>query len=181
MRSWTVQLGPFAEHSVKIVKNYTLGKIITLMVDDEVFVESSAADIGCRGNEWQCNFHFVGEKILDFKVFKTNTDGAALDETDHVVEKRKYFHECSVIVPNDWDLSKARFLIDGMDFRTLPVKPDSGNYHESTLCMDPLAMQTSYGITVPYKVDHAAPTGISYLANRVFATATNAYLSQVRF
>lgn len=69
--SWTVQLGPFAEHTVTIVKKHTLGKIITLLVDGEVLVESSAADIHFQGDEWQCKFRFIGERVLDFEVYKT--------------------------------------------------------------------------------------------------------------
>lgn len=168
--SWTVRLGPIAEHSVTIVKKHTLGKIITLMVDGEVFVESSAADIGCQGEEWQCHFHFVGEKALDFEVFKTNKDGFALDETDHVLERRKYSHKCSVVVPKDRDLSRAQFFIDGTDFRDIKLAPQFYR-DEQTLCMSPQVMTQSYGITVPYKVDHAAPGGIVHLTNQILAQA----------
>jgi len=168
MRSWTVQCGPFAQHSVKIVKNYTLGKIVTLLVDGEVFVESSASDMGCQDHAWRCDFRFVGEKILDFEVYKTNNDGVALDETDHVEEKRKYTHMCSVIVPNAHDFRSARFVIDNQDFRELPVTPASF-HHELGLFMEPLAMLHTYGITVPYKVDITAPCGIAHLSNRLLA------------
>lgn len=155
---------------MKIVKNYTLGKIITLIIDGEVFVESTAADIGCHGNEWRCDFHFAGERVFDFEVFKTNKDGFSLDETDHVLERRKYLHKCSVIVPNDWDLSTARFYIDGTDFLDLPVTPQSSR-SEPPLSMDPLVLMQSYGIAVPYKVDHTAPSGIAYLAHHIAAKA----------
>merc|ERR1711988_756664 len=168
--SWTVRCGPFAEHTIKIVKNYTLGKIVTLTLDDKVFVESSAADIGCHGSEWQCNFQLVGEHVLDFEVFKTNRDGFALEETDHVVEKRKYVHKCSVIVPNDRDLSTAQLFVNGSNFRELRVMSESVR-EEPSLCMDPMVMTQSYGITVPYKVDHSAPSGIVCLTNQVLAQA----------
>merc|ERR1712106_708162 len=52
--SWTIQVGPFAEHTIEIAKRYTLGKIVTLLVDGEVLVEASSADIGCVGGLWQC-------------------------------------------------------------------------------------------------------------------------------
>jgi len=166
MHSWTFQLGPFAEHTVKIVKNYTLGKIITLMVDGDVFVESTAAEIGCQGTAWTCNFSFVGERVLDFEVYKTNTDGAPLDETAHVEERRKYKHECSVVIPNERDLSSAQFFINGVAFRDLDLKPQS-EYHEPVLSMAPRVLQQSYGIAVPYKVDHAAPCGILRMTKHI--------------
>lgn len=37
--------------------------------------------------------------------------------------------------------------------------------------MEPIALMQSYGITVPYKVDHAAPSGIVYLASHILAQA----------
>jgi hypothetical protein len=168
MHSWTFRCGPFAQHSVKLVKNYTLGKIVTLLVDDEVFVESSAADIGCQDHAWQCNFRFVGEKVLDFEVFKTNKDGFALNETDHVEERRKYMHECSVIIPNSHDLTSAQFFIDDREFRALPVTPPSF-HQEPGLCMAPRAMLHSYGITVPYKVDTTAPGVLANMTSHLVA------------
>jgi len=178
--SWTVQFGPFAEHTVKILKKYTLGKIITLEVDGEVFIEATAADIGCKGTEWRCDFHFIGENILDFEVFKTNRDGVALDGTDHVLERRRYVHKCAVIIPNDWDLSTAQFVIDGCNFRDLHVKPLS-EPQESALSMNPTAMLQSYGITVPYKVDHSAPSGIASMAHSILATAQTSRKSASSF
>lgn len=164
--SWTVQIGPFAEHTVQITKRHTVGKIVTLLVDGEVLVESSAADICCQGKEWHCKFRFVGERVLDFEVYKTNADGAPIDETDHVKERRKYVHECSVVIPNDWDLTTAQFFIDGAPFNELPMKPE--HHEEPNLKVGPLAMLHSYGITTPYKVDKNAPSNIMVLANQVF-------------
>jgi len=168
--SWTVQLGPFAEHSIKVLKNHTVGKIVTLLVDGELFVEASAADIGCHDNEWRCDFHFVGERLLDFEVFKTNKDGIPLNETDHVVERRKYSHKCTITIPNDWDLSSAQLWIDGKNFRELPVRPDSSR-KEASASLSPMVMSQTYGIVVPYKVDHAAPSGIVCLAQNLLASA----------
>lgn len=37
--------------------------------------------------------------------------------------------------------------------------------------MEPIALMQSYGITVPYKVDHTAPSGIVYLAKHILAQA----------
>merc|ERR1711971_1106348 len=157
-RRWDFQLGPFAHHTVEITKIHTLGKIITLLVDGEVLVESTPAEIGCDGSEWQCTFKFFGERVMDFEVFKTNKDGIALDETDHVKHREKYTHECKVELPNDWDFSSAKLLIDGAHFTELPVKVPKRE--EQTASMDPLVLQHTYGITAPYKVDHSAPSGL---------------------
>merc|ERR1712216_395337 len=79
--SWTVQVGPFAQHTVEVTKRHTLGKIVTLLVDGQVLVEATAADIACGSNEWQCKFQLIGERVLDFEGYKTNTEGGSLDET----------------------------------------------------------------------------------------------------
>jgi len=169
MRSWTIQLGPLVEHTIKVIKHHTLSKVVTLMVDDEVFIEASAADIDCVGNEWKCTFRFTGERVLDFEVFKTNKDGVALNETGHVLEKRKYYHECAVVIPNDWDFRFAQFFVDGTYFLELPIK--SPQRSEPNLAMDPRALKIIYGIATPYQVDHTASSSMALLTNHVLAKA----------
>jgi hypothetical protein len=163
--SWTIQAGPFAEHTIEVVKKHTLGKIVTLLVDGEVLVEASPVDIGCEGNEWLCKFRFVGERLLDFEVYKTNVDGSPLDETDHVKERRKYAHDCAVVIHNDWDFHDAHLFVDGTAFHELPLK--ATHHDEAVLSIDPMAMFHSYGITTPYKVDANAPSNVMIFANRV--------------
>jgi len=170
-RSWTVQLGPFAEHTIEVTKRHTLGKIVTLLVDGDVLVESSAADIGCGGNEWQCKFRFMGERVLDFEVYKTNAEGAVLEDTGSVKERRKYVHECYVTIPNDWDFSSARLYVDGTHFAELPASAEK--YKEPTLTISPLSLLQSYGIATPYMVDREAPSTIMMLATQVFGKATD--------
>jgi hypothetical protein len=119
--SWTVQAGPFAEHKVEVMKRHTIGKIVTLLVDGKVLVEASAVDIGCAGEEWHCKFRLIGERVLDFEVYKTNTTGGVLDEIGHVKERRKYVHECYVTIPNDWDFSSARLFVDNVPFTELAI------------------------------------------------------------
>jgi hypothetical protein len=168
-KMWTFQLGPFAEHTVEITKNYTLGKIITLLVDGEVLVECIPAEIGCDGSEWHCTFKFFGERVMDFEVYKTNKDGTPLDATDHVKHRQKYEHECTVVVPNDRDFSSAKLFIDGVHFTDLTVKaPD---HEERTLAMDPLALQHQYGIMTPYKVDHSAPSDLMAFTQNLMVKA----------
>jgi len=177
--SWTIQVGPFAEHKVEISKKHTLGKIVTLAVDGEVLVESTAAEIGCDGNEWQCNFRFIGERVIDFEVYKTNADGGVLDETGHVKERRRYVHECNVTIPNEWDFSTARFFVDGLPFTGLPMEAQC--YDEPNLTTSPLAVQHSYGITTPFLVDRYAPSNVMMLANQVLVKATESKTSAAGF
>jgi hypothetical protein len=160
--SWTFQLGPFAQHTVEVTKKHTLGKVVTLLVDGSVLVEASAVEMGCESNEWHCDFRFIGERVIDFEVFKTNKEGSPLDDTDHVQERRRYVHECSVDIPNDWDFRNARLCIDSLCFSELPVK--SAQHEEQPLSMEPRALIHTYGITTPYKVDLTAPNTFAVLA-----------------
>lgn len=171
-KSWTVQLGPFAEHTIEVTKKHTLGKIVTLLVDGEVLVEASPADIGCKGTDWHCKFRFVGERKLDFEVHKSNTDGAALDETAHVKETRKYVHECTVVIPDHLDFHSASLYIDNTHFQDLTLKPPHRD-QEPNLSLEPVALLHSYGINTPYKVDPNAPSNIMVLANNLMGKAEN--------
>lgn len=170
--AWTVQLGPFAEHTIEISKRHSVGKVVTLLVDGDVLVESTAADIGCVG-EWQCKFRLAGERALDFEVYKTNPDGGALEETGHVKEKRKYAPECFVAIPNDWDFSTARLFIDGTHFAELPMEDEQ--HQEKRLTMTPMALMQSYSITTPYMVDPNACSSMMMLANQVLVRASNTH------
>jgi len=173
---WRFQLGPFAEHTVEVVKKYTLGTIITLLVDGEVLVEAAAADLGLTGGEWKCDFKFVGERLLNFEVHKTNKEGCVLPEKGNVEQIHKYTHQCSVVIPNDWEFSTgicradtARFLIDGNAFGELPaVVP---KHEDPNLKLDARALQHLYNITTPYVVDHAAPSTMAVMTNNVLQQA----------
>lgn len=167
--SWTVQVGPFAEHTVEITKKHTLGKIVTLLVDGEVLAEATAADVGCTGNEWQCKFRFVGERVLDFEVYKTNAEGGTLDEIGHVKERRRYVHEGFVTISNDWDFSTARFFIDGVPFTGLPS--ETQRIEEPNLTTSPVALLHTYGISTPYLVDQKAPSNMMMVATKVLVKA----------
>jgi hypothetical protein len=158
-RAWTFQLGPFAKHTIYISKNYTAGSVITLSVDGEVFVEATALEIGCKGGEWHCDFTFFGERALNFQVFETNKDGQPTEETGTVTEKRKYAHKCSVVIPNTMDFRTAQLTIDGRYFHEHEVAQPK--HEEPYVEMHPHAMQSTYGVVVPYKVDPLAPSGIT--------------------
>mmetsp|Transcript_57038 Transcript_57038/g.104329 ORF Transcript_57038/g.104329 Transcript_57038/m.104329 type:complete len:550 (-) Transcript_57038:336-1985(-) len=156
--SWTVQVGPFAEHTVLVEKKHRFSKIVSLSIDGQPFVEASAEDIDHHGEGWKCNFRFVGEKIIDFEVHESNRDGVTLDSKDHVLQKKKYVHECCVTLGDDMDMRTATFTVDSQDFRELP--PRTPLYEEENISMSPQALNLTYGILVPYKVNHAAPCGI---------------------
>jgi hypothetical protein len=156
--TWVVQLGPLAEHTIVLEKKYTLGKIVSLVIDGEPFVEAAAEDIDCSGHNWECKFRFVGERILDFHVNETNKDGNVLESKDTVSHRQKYSHECVIKLPNDKDLRSAELVVDETDFRALPVKPEA--HAEENLSVHPDAFKLTYGTVVPYKVNHMAPCGI---------------------
>merc|ERR1712232_1061834 len=171
--AWTIQIGPFAEHKIEIVKKHTVGKILTLLVDGEVLVDACAADLGSHDQTWDCSFRFIGERVMDFEVYQTNQDGVPLDATDHVQERRKYTHECRVIVDlHEWDLRTAKLWVDDCYYNELPIQREL--YSEPPLSMDPRALTTSYGVAVPYKVDPLAPAGFDLFAKTVLKNAGSA-------
>jgi len=171
--SWTIQVGPFAEHTVEIAKRYTLGKIVTLLVDGEVLVEASPTDIACVGGLWQCKFRLIGERVLDFEVYKTNGEGGTLNDKGNIKERCKYIHECFVTIPNDRNFSTAQLFIDTVPFTELPVEAYLMSYEESHLTTTPLALLHTYGISTPYIVDWNAPGNMMVLANQVLEQANN--------
>jgi len=173
---WQFQLGPFAEHTVEVVKKYTLGSIITLLVDGEVLVEATSADLGLKSGEWKCDFRFVGDRLMDFEVHKTNKEGTVLAQTGHIEQRRRYSHRCSVVIPNDWDFSTgicradtAQLFIDGQAFCELPVVMPK--HEEPNLKLDARALLQMYNITTPYVVDPTAPSSIVVMTNTVLEQA----------
>jgi len=178
--SWRFQLGPFAEHTVEVVKKYTLGTIITLLVDGEVLVEAAAADLGLKGGEWKVDFKFVGERLLNFEVYKTNKEGFVLPEKGNIEQIQKYTHQCSVVIPNDWEFSTgicradtAQFFIDGNAFGELPVVLPQ--HEEPNLKLDVRALLHLYNIATPYVVDQAAPSTMAVMTNSVMQQATGIF------
>jgi len=176
MHKWQFQLGPFAEHTVEVVKKFTLGSIITLLVDGEVLVEATSADLGLKSGEWKCDFRFVGDRLMDFEVHKTNKEGTVLAQTGHIEQRHRYSHKCSVVIPNDWDFSTgicradtAQLFIDGQAFCELPVVMPK--HEEPNLKLDARALFQMYNITTPYVVDPTAPSSIVVMTNTVLEQA----------
>merc|ERR1712014_315787 len=121
-RSWTIQIGPYAEHTVKVTRHPWPSKVVTLTVDDEVLVDASAEDIGCSNSTWECKFHFAGEKVMNFDIFESNLDGVLLETRGQVTKREKKLYECIVLLKDDADFSKADFIIDDVYFQDLPPK-----------------------------------------------------------
>lgn len=149
MHSWTIQLGPYAVHTIEIEKRHT-GKIVTLSVDGESFVEASAEDLGCVLSKWECNFRFVGSRCIDINVFETTRNGKCLDSKTTVVNKCTYTHECNVALPDEKDMRSAVFSVDGLSFRELP--PKAAPFKEGRLETDLVTLRARYGLVIPEKV-----------------------------
>merc|ERR1712048_388218 len=157
-RSWTIQIGPFAEHTVKVTRHPWPSKVVTLTVDGEVLVDASAEDIGCTSSTWECKFHFAGEKVTSFDVFESNLDGVLLETRGQVTKRERYSHECVVLLKGDMDFSKAELEVDDVDFHGLP--PKATLYEEGNVSMELDTFVATYGPIVPRKINRAAPTGL---------------------
>merc|ERR1712187_693359 len=151
--TWKIQLGPFAQHTIRLYKKYHFGKYIELSVDGSTLVHGCAADLGCNG-EWRCKFRFIGERAIDFDIHETDADGNPLDTRARVTKRSKYIHECEVVVGNNRDLSAAELLIDGISFRALPQR--AAPRQEEQIQMSVQALQQAYGVVIPFKVKEEA-------------------------
>merc|ERR1712048_791618 len=159
-RSWTVQLGPHAEHIIKVERQPwpSTSKIIKLTIDDETLVEASADEVGCDNKQWECKFCFSGEKVIDFEVFESNVDGVLLETRGHAITREKYTYNCVVILKDETDLSEALFLIDDNEFQDLHQKATA--YEEPNLSLDLQTFKNTYGLELPRKINWSAPVGV---------------------
>lgn len=157
-RSWTVQVGPLAEHIIVLERKACHSKALALSIDGLAFVEASAHDLGCDGSAWQCNFSFVGERVVDFEVFETNRDGAPLESKALVAQRKRYAHLCSVRVAPEGDLNTSTLTWDGVLFYDLPQVVHA--HAEQDLDMEYEALNLVYGLVAPFHVDEKAPLGL---------------------
>lgn len=155
--TWTIQIGPFAEHTIEVEKKWH-SKVVSLSIDGEKFVEATAEDIDCEKNHWECKFRFVGERQLDFEVFETNKDGRVLESTGIVTHLTKVTHECVISLLDEADLRRAELIVNKTDFRNLPMAHSA--HHEDNLSTSVCALEGMYPVHVPYKVDEQAPSGL---------------------
>jgi len=161
-RSWRIKIGPFATHEIVLERKYMFNKAISLMVDGELLVESTAEDLESPEGLWQCNFQFCGEKFLDWEVYEKSPSGSTLYTQAVVSEKRPYSHECVVSFPveeafaSSIDLSVATLVIDKTEYLELPQALEV--VEEQNLVLDVEALKGSYSLSVPTKVNTAPPS-----------------------
>jgi len=157
--SWTIQLGPFAEHQIRVEWGSWPSNSVKLIVDGEPLLDSTTALARSSVSSdaaWVCNFRFVGEKVTDCEVHEINREGAALQSKGHVLRREKYTHRCSVRL--DFGVGAAQLLVDGAEFMSLP--PKATKYPESNLCIERSLLRGTYGFELPSKVNLHAPVGI---------------------
>jgi hypothetical protein len=168
-RTWEVQIGPFAKHTILLERKHMTGKLLSLTVDDVPFVESAPSDIDCD-DAWECKFRFKGEKYLTFEVFETNRDGAALDSTRPVTKVIPYVIECEVRAPDSGDLKDATFLVNGFKFEQLPVVPTQ--YQEEKINMTTQAFTMTFEEPVPFAINYDAAHGLGAAFSTAAGTAS---------
>merc|ERR1712048_674451 len=118
---------------------------------------ASAEDLGCATAAWECKFRFIGEKVMNFDVYESNLDGAALETRGQVTKREKYSHECSVLLKDEKDFSKAEFVIDDVYFHDLP--PKATPYEEPNVSMELNSFLGTYGPIIPPKINRTAAIG----------------------
>jgi hypothetical protein len=153
--SWTVQLGPFAEHSIKVEHQAWPSRIVTLTVDDETFVDGSAFEYSCEDKLWEFKFRFSGEKAIKFTVFESNMGGVPLDTMGDVIKREKHAYKCSVILKDEFDFSKAQLFIDGKEFHDLHLKATA--HKEDPLSLEVETLKDKYKVELPSKINWSAP------------------------
>jgi len=175
--TWKFQLGPLAQHTVTVEKKKVASKIVTLMVDGKLLVESKAQDFDCDWDDeredetedrehgpWACKFRFLGERSLKFKVFETDREGDPLETTDLLEalspEQIKYTKVCVVSLTDSRDLTSALLEIDGVEFNQMK---ETASISEDNIVCDPEVLQMQYGIVLPTKVRDEPPTGLKAL------------------
>jgi hypothetical protein len=160
-RMWTLQLGPLARHTIQLEHAQTPSqeaKVFKLTVDNETLVEASADDLECDGDGWLCKFLFSGQRIIDFELPEISEDGHPLETTCSTTQKRRYVHQCRVVVYEDCGQLKAELLVDEVNFDALPFdsSPDDAMLHQASTELSLEELRHVYGIDVPQKV--ASPT-----------------------
>jgi len=170
-KSWRVQIGPFAEHTIEVQRRH-MSRIVTLSVDGRRLAEADAEDLDCNTPDgpgaaapaecaWRCGFRVIGEQDLEFEVFETNGDGKALNTKGVVSQPQRFVHEMLVYVMDEKDLSEAALAVDEVEFEALEPKREPAS--EPPISISPQAMALQYGVMFPYKVNSQAPHGLDFL------------------
>lgn len=165
-QTWTVQIGPFAQHVIEVEKKYKSSKVASLSVDGELLVEGTGDDIDSRPEWWEASFRLAGERSIDWEVYEHDVNGRALNTQGIVQQITKVNHTCVVsFLADEKDLTKARFTIDDVEFDCLQQWKVLDN--EEKLVIAPEAMQGSYDLTVPFKVSDAPLSGFAALTGNI--------------
>jgi len=155
--SWTIQIGPFAEHTIELEKKYSIGKMVSLTVDGDLLVESNAEDIESREGYWECAFYFIGEKYLNWEVYESNAHGYTLDTVGTINQLiRRYQHKCEISFRESGTLVDATLTIDGVRYQELALRSEL--FREEPISCSPEAMQATYSLVTPFKVSDSATT-----------------------
>jgi len=102
--------------------------------------------------------------LFDFDVFETNRDGQMLDSTSTVKQFENFTRECVVSIGEESDLRTAELIVDGVNFRDLPMKQETSK--EDDLSTSAEVLHMTYGVVVPYKINEEAPCGIEAYAGK---------------
>jgi hypothetical protein len=172
-RTWTVQLGPFARHTVCLKKKNHVNSVMTLYVDGEVLLECTSADIGGSPDVWRGKFSFVGERLMDFNIYEETKDGWPLDNQTTVTQPIQYRHVVEVAYQHRAidNLVDAALSIDGVPFSQLPSMVDI-HYREQALSITPSALKVQFGLDIPKKVAPEDSRGVArQLVNKAVTDA----------
>lgn len=150
-RSWIIQLGHFAEHSIQLEKSQLENSHYRLLVDGDTVVAASLDDLDCDDDTWECTFHLVGERSVEFDVYEMDEVGSSSASVGRIVQKHKYSHECRVTVQHVHDDEKIiELIVDDKNYNALPHLPASKD--ETLVRVTVEELKASYGIDVPHKV-----------------------------
>lgn len=160
-RSWTLQLGPFATHTVRLVKKSHASAIMTLYVDDEVLVECLSTDLGGSRDVWRCKFALVGERQMTFRVHEESKDGWPSDSRCEMTKSFQYRHEVEVAYSHRAidNLVDAALQVDSNAFNTFPCIVESRE-GDANLSITPSALKLQFGIEIPKKASAHDTRGI---------------------
>jgi len=153
--NWTIQLGPFAEHTIGVAWHNWPNRGWTITVDGEMLVDSHTKGERSDG-VWECDFSFVGEKLTDCEVHGINREGTLLVSKGHVLQRDRTVNRCAVKV--DFKKGVAQLLVDDVKFEKLPLQKTA--YEEAPLRIERAWLYSNYGFQLPLKVNYEAPIGL---------------------
>jgi len=174
---WTVRVGPYTEHNIEVVR-WERTKSIVVKVDGEVILSAPTRELVREEQDYALKFVIYRVTCLVYHVYETNRAGDRLDTTGTVREKRPFFHQCEIRIPQRGDIHSSTLTIDGCEFEQMPryVKQV---FKEPTIVIDADTLRTKFGLWIPHKVNHAAPAGLSAVAHSIAGYAAPSYLDRI--